>query len=318
MSLDLSKQLKQADLNLLVTFHLLLKHRSVKRVADELFLSQSAVSRALGRLRQTFDDELFTRTYSGLVPTEKAKSLAIPLTNIVTEIEELIVGKEFDLSRCSENFVVAAPALIGCHLVPELMVNILPQAPNVSVTEVQPKSNPTPSLEKGEVDFVLYNNPTFDTNYFCQHLGTTPIAMYARSGHPLQSHDYLDYEHLAKYPIIGNMVDIASDSGFQSPMTVLCERLGKRTAPRLKSVQLHSLLMSAEMTDCVLLASEALQHDKFSRHTLNKLQFKEDASLSMDVYLIAMKSKVLKPEYEWFKDLIIDKYQQVFHPELSA
>ncbi len=72
MSLEISKQLKQADLNLLITFHLLLKHKSVKKVADELFLSQSAVSRALGRLTATFDDELFTRTYSGLVPTDKA------------------------------------------------------------------------------------------------------------------------------------------------------------------------------------------------------------------------------------------------------
>ena len=46
------------DLNLLVALDALLTHQNVTRAAEQLNLSQSALSGALARLREHFDDEL--------------------------------------------------------------------------------------------------------------------------------------------------------------------------------------------------------------------------------------------------------------------
>ncbi|WP_139070895.1 LysR family transcriptional regulator, partial [Vibrio breoganii] len=127
--MGLSKELKQADLNLLVTLHLLMKYRSVKLVAEEMCLSQSAVSRALGRLRETFSDPLFIRHHAGLEPTDKARMIEVQLSSIINEVDDLLADSPFDLASCNEDFVISAPSLIGCYLIPSLVVQLIKFAP---------------------------------------------------------------------------------------------------------------------------------------------------------------------------------------------
>ena len=66
-------QLKDVDLNLLVVFDVLLQERSVTRAAERLDLTPSAVSHALRRLRELFDDELQL-----LVRSDEAAGLTPP------------------------------------------------------------------------------------------------------------------------------------------------------------------------------------------------------------------------------------------------
>ena len=63
------------DLNLLRVFDAMMEERSVLRASQRVFLSQSAVSHSLARLREVLDDELFVRTAGGMQPT--ARALAI-------------------------------------------------------------------------------------------------------------------------------------------------------------------------------------------------------------------------------------------------
>ena len=68
-------ELSDIDLNLLVLFQQLMVERRVSKVADNLGLTQPAVSNALAKLRRIFDDELFLRTSGGMVPTPFAEQL---------------------------------------------------------------------------------------------------------------------------------------------------------------------------------------------------------------------------------------------------
>ena len=68
-------ELRQFDLNLLVAFDLLMKERSVSRAAEKMFISQSAMSHILQRLRQQLDDPLLLKTPAGMAPTERALAL---------------------------------------------------------------------------------------------------------------------------------------------------------------------------------------------------------------------------------------------------
>ena len=59
------------DLNLLNVFEIVYDERNVTRAAARLFLTQSAASHALARLRDVLGDPLFIRIPSGLQPTER-------------------------------------------------------------------------------------------------------------------------------------------------------------------------------------------------------------------------------------------------------
>src|SRR6201997_4792867 len=65
MSMRLEK-LRQADLNLLITFAAIAEEKSITAAASRLFLSQPAVSRALQRARAMFEDDLLIRSPNGL------------------------------------------------------------------------------------------------------------------------------------------------------------------------------------------------------------------------------------------------------------
>ena len=86
----LLEQLGRIDLNLLIILQVLLEERNGSRAARRLHLSQSAVSKALGRLRETFDDPLFVRSAYGLDPTPRALDLQLQLQPILLSLDNLI------------------------------------------------------------------------------------------------------------------------------------------------------------------------------------------------------------------------------------
>ena len=72
----ISRRLIRTDLNLLVALQILLEERNVTRAAERLSVSQPALSKTLQKLRDSFEDELFTRTAHGWFPRREQKSWA--------------------------------------------------------------------------------------------------------------------------------------------------------------------------------------------------------------------------------------------------
>lgn len=81
------------DLNLMVTFLVLYRERSVSRAAILMKVGQPAVSGSLARLRSHFDDPLFLRTGRGVRPTGKAVEIAENLMPAFSCIEAVITGR---------------------------------------------------------------------------------------------------------------------------------------------------------------------------------------------------------------------------------
>ena len=69
-------ELSDIDLNQLVLFQQLMVERRVSKVAENLGLTQPAVSNTLAKLRRQFGDDLFVRTPAGMMPTPFAASLS--------------------------------------------------------------------------------------------------------------------------------------------------------------------------------------------------------------------------------------------------
>ena len=116
-------QLRQADLNLLIYLPVLVEERSISRAAKRLRLSQPAVSRALGRLRELFGDDLLVRTPQGYEATVRGVALLGELTVLLPQLDRLISGTTFNPMCDAASFRIAATdnaaRLLGTRLARE-------------------------------------------------------------------------------------------------------------------------------------------------------------------------------------------------------
>ncbi|CAJ95325.1 Transcriptional regulator, LysR-family [Cupriavidus necator] len=142
------------DLNLMVTLTVLLRERSVSRAAARLHLGQPAVSGALARLREMFDDPLLVRTAHGMEPTERALELERRLLPALGEIEAaLLQRRDFDPLTSDRTFVVGMPDWVELWLAPRILPSLSTCAPGVRLAIVP--TDPfrgTEMLERNEMD----------------------------------------------------------------------------------------------------------------------------------------------------------------------
>jgi len=126
--------LARIDLNLLVLFEAVLEERHVARAAARLHVSPSAVSHGLGRLRELMQDPLFLRQPKGVVPTERARQLAMPVADILERARQVISRAEkFDPRHSVRRFVIGAPDAVTAVLLPRLLKELQRQAPGIDL-----------------------------------------------------------------------------------------------------------------------------------------------------------------------------------------
>jgi DNA-binding transcriptional LysR family regulator len=82
--------IERVDLNLLVYLDVLLREASVTRAAQQLGITQPAMSNGLKRLRDLFNDPLLVRTSEGMTATERAQSLQPLVRHVLADIEQVI------------------------------------------------------------------------------------------------------------------------------------------------------------------------------------------------------------------------------------
>jgi DNA-binding transcriptional LysR family regulator len=85
--------LRNLDLNLIHPLHALLEECHVTRAAKRSFLSQSAMSRALERLRDMFGDPLLVRNGRGYERTVRGERVLRDLESLMPRLEDMVRGE---------------------------------------------------------------------------------------------------------------------------------------------------------------------------------------------------------------------------------
>lgn len=130
-----SAQLRRLDLTLLLVFLGLLRHRKALDVAHELGLTQSAISQALRRLRDIFEDELFLRRPYGMEPTAVALSLEAPVAQAVEALRGALgAARSFDPAAATGIVRIAALDAQQAVLIPPLSARLRDQAPGLRLS----------------------------------------------------------------------------------------------------------------------------------------------------------------------------------------
>ena len=143
------------DLNLLRVFDTLFELGNVTKAGARLGLTQSAVSHALGRLRQSVGDPLFVRAPGGLQPTARAIEIAPGVREGLAQFRTALSPSAFDPTTAERRFAIAAGSYFCALLIPKLLARARRSAPGVSF-RVQPLGGDLlVDLDEGTVDLAL-------------------------------------------------------------------------------------------------------------------------------------------------------------------
>jgi len=183
--IDKSK-LRRLDGGLLLVFRELLRSGRASLAAERLGLSQPAISHALGRLRDLFDDPLFVRRPHGFEPTQRALKLGPQVDALIDLADAAITpDRAFDPADSARLFSIAAPefvtALIGGHLIHRLKL----VAPRVTFAIGHAdEAAALRGLKTGEIDFALGRFGAAKPGFSVEPLFEDVYCVVARQGHP--------------------------------------------------------------------------------------------------------------------------------------
>jgi DNA-binding transcriptional LysR family regulator len=131
------------------------KHGSVTKAADELHLTQPAVSIQLKNFQKNFTNPLTEIINKKLFVTDFGKEIALAAENIITELE-MINYKSIGYNNVLSGKLKISIISTGKYIMPFFLADFLQQHSNIDLElDVTNKAKVVNSLEKNEIDFAL-------------------------------------------------------------------------------------------------------------------------------------------------------------------
>lgn len=213
-------KLRRIDLNLLVVFDALYRHRTVVAASDELALSPSAFSHALNRLRNALSDELFVRYGAGMQPTAKADQIADGVRDALRSLTATLAATgPFKPSTSAMTFVFGATDFTAFALLPRLAAILERAAPRLRIKVVySTHGDSADDLATGRIHFAVgFSEPgNGDRGLESLECFTDEYVVVARKHHPRLGHTLSLEQYLAERHVVvtpwsneGSVIDAA-------------------------------------------------------------------------------------------------------------
>lgn len=193
--------ISRVDLNLLVYLDVLLRECNVTRAAEELGISQPAMSNSLRRLRDLFGDPILVRTSDGMTPTDRALELQPLVRNVLSAAEQVILPKtEFDPAASSRIFRIMASDYTESTLLPVLLRQLRKEAPGIRLDIMTPSDVSFHDVERGKVDLVINRFDSLPQSFHQVHLWDDSFSCVLSAENPVIKHwdldSYLSSKHV--------------------------------------------------------------------------------------------------------------------------
>ncbi|WP_428035447.1 LysR family transcriptional regulator [Amphritea sp.] len=298
-SFMLSGQFQQLDIKSLTGLLYLLEERNVGRAADRLFISQSAMSRVLIRLREAFDDPLFVRTARGMIPTAKALALEGPVRQMLEQMASLMAAPQFVPYQSDRTFRLQTTHYQAQAYGPSIAECFYREAPNASldtstVTE-------TSLLDESDqiCDVALCSSFIQVPNHFeRQLLGREKYVLIMARDHPLAAQEEVS---LAEYLSFSHVL-VSLGGGAKLPGNDPLGKLAREKRFALRTPYFMAALEAVGRTQLLFSSSGLLATQYAERFglTIKALPFE---SKDTDYYLVWPKVVDQDPGSIWLRDL---------------
>jgi DNA-binding transcriptional LysR family regulator len=296
--------LSKVDLNLFIVFDAIYTEANLTRAGQIVGITQPAVSNALSRLRETFNDPLFLRTAQGMVPTPMAQNIIGPVRNALQLLRVSVQeSRIFNPKDANKTYRISMTDLSEEMLLPTLFQRLRRQAPGVQVESfLSRRRETTKELAAGRLDFAvdapLNTDPQvrhvklFDDRYVCV----------LRQGHPLARErltldEYLSLTHI-------------QISSRRSGLGYIDLALGKMGLQRRISLRSQHYLMAITViqgTDMAMTVPQCFAR----RHNLHCIELPVAGIPTLESHLYWHESTDQDPANRWMREQIIEIAQQV-------
>lgn len=198
--------LYRINLNLLVALDILLEKQSVTQAANQLHITQAAMSNNLQQLRQILKNELLVRKNNKMILTTYAKTLRPRLSTVINELQNIIDhNTQFDLKTCNRVFKIGISDHWASLILPKLISVVQKKSPHILINII-----PCTQIYNAEP----FENGTYDIA-FARSTGTAiPKTLHSQlllkdegvcilnRNHPLAKkkkitlNEYLSFQHI--------------------------------------------------------------------------------------------------------------------------
>jgi DNA-binding transcriptional LysR family regulator len=173
------------DLNLLVYLDVLLREGSVTKAANQLSITQPAMSNGLKRLRDLFKDPLLVRTSEGMTPTKRALELQPVIRNVLSQLESSIQPEvEFDPVTSVRTFRIMTSDYAESTLMLGLISKLATLAPNITLDLITPSDVTFHDVEQGKVDMAINRFEELPLSFHQKVIWYDSFSCVMKSDHP--------------------------------------------------------------------------------------------------------------------------------------
>src|SRR5258706_4843296 len=244
-----------AVLEKLRLFLVVLEEARLRRAAERVQISQSAITRQLQLLEHDLGGRVLERTSAGVRPTngghalaEKARTLLADYDSVMAEVRRLVRGES---DRLRIGYVASAvqeyldPALaVLRRTYPKLKVKMLDQTPGEMII----------ALRRCEVDLALTGHGVdlLSRDFYTHKLASVPSLVALPLDHRLASQKQISISQLKNESFVRGSDSVVP--GYNQKIVHFCRRFGKYR-PRFVSIGQPASLAAASLAEALVLSA---------------------------------------------------------------
>ncbi|MFP3979333.1 LysR family transcriptional regulator [Marinobacter sp. KMM 10035] len=285
------------DLNLLHVFDTIYREGSLTRAAKALHLTQPAVSHSLSRLRDHFDDPLFTRQGNQMVPTPLARRFLESMKPGLTQIQGAVNQfHAFDPANQRKTYSLGLRDVLESTFLPPLMQR-LNAYPELEIASKRiPRRDMETQLAAGKLDFAVDVLLPVSNQTSHELLRQDRLVVLAREGHPLTANTldmggYLSARHV----LVSSRAEGPGIEDFE------LSRLGVQRSIRLRCQHYYAACRVVEQTDLLLTMPETYAQIISERANITIMNPPADLP-SVDVHLYWHTAYGQEPALIWLRE----------------
>lgn len=291
--------LSKVDLNLFIVFDAIYTEANLTRAGQIVGITQPAVSNALARLREAFNDQLFMRTAQGMVPTPMAQNIIGPVRQALQLLRVSVQeSRTFNPAQANKIYRISMTDLSETVMLPQLFQRLRRMAPNVHIESFLTKRREmTKELAAGRLDFAVDAPLNTDPQVRHVKLYEDKYVCVMRQGHAMAKDkltldEYLGLTH----------VHISSRRNGLGHVDLALGKMGLQRRIALRSQ--HYLMASTviEQTDMVMTVPQSFAQ----RNGLHAVDLPLKDLSNVETHLYWHESTDQDPANRWMREQMIE------------
>lgn len=281
----------------------ILKTKNLTDSARELNVTQSAMSKTLGQIRDAFHDPILIREGNRYILSQRAFQLAQQLPSLVSQLDDLFLPMQIDPSQCQRKFNVAFSSFVAKSIVPLVCNELQQQAPLANIESRLWQGETLQSLAESKIDLVTTIAEEVPENLYGKVMATDSYVVLFNKLHPLANKKLTIKAYLeAKHVVVKGVVDS------RRQVDKVNKEFGQQRRIFATVPSFHAAMEVLANTETVITAPLHIAAKYVAKFSLGIKPLPFDLT-PHQYYLFWHAKHHQDPEHKWFRELCLPLFQ---------